>query len=80
MATTTHCKCDLCGQDGIIKGLDVDTRFVTEQTEGRFVKPYIQRVKLDFCQDCYDYYLASLPITGQGAQGYNSFKRTKEPT
>ena len=45
--------------------------FLTEQTEGRSVKPYISNQELDMCADCIR---INISISGTGAMGYNEYK------
>ena len=66
--------CDIkdCGAKDV-KQVLVDVCFVTEQSEGRGVKPYIERARLDLCSDCREKYLRLLPLVGAGGQGLNDY-------
>lgn len=44
--------------------------FLTEQTEGRTVNPYVQNNTLDVCKSCAE---TILRVKGIGAQGYNEY-------
>lgn len=68
--------CDIknCGNNAKHLSITIQVIFVTEQTEGRCVTPYLQYPKLDICEECY------LQITkerktleGEGAQGFNTY-------
>lgn len=76
MGTITKTYCDIkgCGEEAFHKQKTISIAFITEQTEGRLVDPYIEGVKLDFCKNHYQKYIECLPILGSGAQGYNEFE------
>lgn len=56
------------------KSLTLPVVFLTEQNEGRSSKPYFDNAKIDVCPECYKRLLEEYPITGYGAQGYNTYK------
>lgn len=67
----TIIECDLCGKENVLlQGISYPVYFLTEQTEGRPVKPYISQEKLDLCETCAN---KVLKIKGVGAQGYNEY-------
>ena len=68
-------KCDLCESSIKVISMNIIVRFETEQTEGRPVEPYLQRADIDLCNECLDYYIKKLPISGCGAQGHNKYRR-----
>lgn len=88
IVTKTECKCDLCKTTKSythieqfkddFKELSVPVVFLTEQDEGRPCKPYFSNETILFCNKCYDKFLKKYPITGIGAQGYNSYKFVEE--
>jgi hypothetical protein len=75
MATRTTVYCDIkdCGKDAVHKQKTVSVRFLTETTEGRSTTPYLSGEKLDMCEEHYQQYIDSLPLTGSGAQGHNTY-------
>ena len=69
--------CDTCGNE--IKyqkeRKEYDVIFTTEQTEGRGVKPYFTKEKLDLCDVCKKKLENwHTQIEGHGAMGYNKYK------
>lgn len=52
-------------------------KFLTEQNEGRGVKPYFEFALLDLCADCEENLLKVYPLTAVGAMGYNEYKIKK---
>ena len=79
MATKTIIECDICGKE-VQKTYNYKKKnygiiFTTEQTEGRGVKPYFTKEKLDLCVDCQEKLKEhSVQITGYGAMGNNTYK------
>jgi len=65
--------CDICKKECQVKTEEVQTIFLTEQTEGRGCKPYFSTFKLDICEDCENRRLKGNAVYGSGAQGYNAF-------
>lgn len=66
-------RCDTCGAEKAQK-IKTSVVFVTEQTEGRPIQPYIQIHELDICFNC----LAKIIRDGEqiyahGAQGHNTY-------
>ena len=75
MSTKTTIICDIqdCGKEASHKAKRVSVRFTTEQNEGRATPPYISGEELDFCKEHYQQYIDTLPLTGEGAMGYNKY-------
>lgn len=65
--------CDTCGAVIVppCTPIRYPVIFVTEQTEGRPVKPYISYQDLDLCNECRNIVLR---IEANGAQGMNQYK------
>lgn len=86
--TVVEYYCDLCESKIDLKKLEkrelsttkksleteVQVLFTTEQTEGQPTTPYIQSTGLHLCQECFNKYKASLPISASGAQGHNNYR------
>lgn len=66
--TTTYC--DICGIEGA-KSIKTTVRFLTEQTEGKYVTPYYELKTLDLCDECLDKVIL---IDAAGAQGNNKYR------
>jgi hypothetical protein len=71
MATKTITTCDICSGEGASPAA-VPVVFLTEQTEGTRVKPYLQNLKIDICSTCMDWItnIRQIPLAS-GAQGNN---------
>lgn len=63
--------CDCCKLEKPTQKVKYPVLFLTEQTEGRSVTPYISYQDLDMCQDCMR---VNITISGTGAMGYNEYK------
>ena len=63
--------CDCCKLEKPTQKVKYPVLFLTEQTEGRSVKPYISYQDLDMCKDCMK---VNITIAGTGAMGYNEYK------
>lgn len=63
--------CDCCKLEKPTQKVKYPVLFLTEQTEGRSVKPYISYQELDMCKDCMR---VNISISGTGAMGYNEYK------
>lgn len=63
--------CDCCKKEKPTQKVNYPVLFLTEQTEGRSVKPYISNQELDMCADCIR---INISISGTGAMGYNKYK------
>ena len=67
-------RCDLCDKevsgDVLTQKVTLPVKFLTEQTEGRAVTPYITHGTFDLCNDCLE---KAVTVVGQGAQGYNKY-------
>lgn len=65
--------CDVCGdefgEDGF--SLTIPIRWLTEQTEGKFCKPYYQSATIDICEKCAN---DALRIEAIGAQGCRKYR------
>lgn len=73
--TVVVCTCDICkkttNDEKRIRSVQIPVTFLTEQTEGRAVAPYISIQNLDLCATC----LKKVAIlTATGAQGYNTYR------
>jgi len=70
--TTETFICDLCSKEKATKMqlVNYPVWFTTEQTEGRYVKPYISQQKFDACEECM---AKIIKIQGSGAQGHNKY-------
>ena len=70
-------KCDIkacgkpCGVDD--HHSDLQVIFVTDQTEGRSIDPYLCPVNIDLCEDCVEHLLKGNYIFASGAQGANEY-------
>ena len=73
--TVTVCTCDLCKKTVVrkseIHSVRIPVKFLTEQTEGRSVEPYIVLENLDLCFKCLE---KATTLSAIGAQGYNTYK------
>jgi len=67
--------CDICKIESNtkFKSIDLQVIFLTEQTEGRSVNPYLSSQKIEMCKDCNDYVLKGNYLYGSGAMGYNEY-------
>lgn len=63
--------CDCCKLEKPTQKVKYPVLFLTEQTEGRSVTPYISYQDLDLCHDCIR---TNITISGTGAMGYNEYK------
>lgn len=73
--------CDLCKDSWTVDEAEFKrtaksypVKFLTEQNEGRGVKPYFEFALLDLCADCEENLLKVYPLTAVGAMGYNEYK------
>lgn len=73
--TIEICICDLCNKESEIKQFKLPVKWLTEQTEGRNVKPYFLEEQLDLCEECLDKVTS---LEAWGAQGFKNFKLRKE--
>ena len=76
MATITTHVCDLCRGKAVHKKCPVPVTFLTEQTEGRPVKPYLAIESLDLCEVCLELIVRRQPIQASGAMGHNTYEIT----
>lgn len=67
--------CDVCKSEEKVSHINkITVVFTTEQTEGRYVKPYLSEQNLDLCKDCIKMMTEKGRILfGSGAQGYNKY-------
>lgn len=67
--------CDVkgCENRAVYKGIQIQTIFHTDQTEGKTVVPYLSIEKIDLCIFCYDKILVGNYLHGNGAQGNNEY-------
>ena len=63
--------CDCCKKEKPTQKVKYPVLFLTEQTEGRSVDPYISYQELDLCKECIR---LTVCISGTGAMGYNEYK------
>lgn len=79
MATVKHpdtYTCDICGTEFDEKRrVNVPVLWVTEQNEGRSVKPYFGTKELDLCEACTDKVHV---VEAAGACGVNNYRFRKE--
>ena len=75
MASKTIRNCDICRNEIAAQGtpISLPVAFITEQTEGRPVEPYLSYEKLDVCSPCLKRFLKDLPLMGSGAMGANTY-------
>lgn len=65
------CTCDICRKETQnFKTINYPVLFLTDQTDGSGVKPYISQQKLDVCQDCL---YKIIMLKGRGAMGNNTY-------
>ena len=65
-------ECDICKKQEVkMNSINYPVLFLTEQTEGRSVDPYICQQKIDVCKDCET---KIIKLTGMGAMGHNEYK------
>ena len=69
--TIEICTCDICNKEAKTETLAIPIRWVTEQTEGRSIKPYITTETKDICEECLN---KITKIKGSGAQGFNTYR------
>lgn len=70
-------KCDICGEEVKSDGHQncrMPVVFLTEQTQGTPVQPYLDSVVVDICGNCFDKYMKNFPFTATGAMGNNTYK------
>lgn len=72
MSKTVTYHCDICSKKAILKK-DIQVIFLTEQNEGRSVKPYLDVVNIDLCNYCLDEILNGKPVFATGAMGHNTY-------
>ena len=78
MKTETF-SCDICkSTKAVIKEVQLQVIFLTEQTEGRGIEPYLSNETFDICKTCLQKRLEGKSIYGNGAQGYNNYYFKKE--
>lgn len=73
-------ECDICGKEvknGGRKNQSMSVVFLTEQTQGTPVQPYLSSVVMDICETCYDKFIKNFPLTATGAMGYNTYTMGK---
>lgn len=68
--TVEVCICDICEKEVAISTLTIPIRWLTEQTEGRSIKPYITTETKDLCDECLD---KITKVNASGAQGINIY-------
>ena len=66
--------CDICGSPEKVYQRTIAVRFLTEETEGRAVKPHLKNHKVEMCDACLERYVSALPLEGSGAQGCNRYR------
>lgn len=71
--TITKIYCDVCQQETNNKKIDIQVIFLTEQDEGRCVKPYLCNEKLNLCDNCMNTILDGQYIFAEGAMGCNRY-------
>jgi len=75
MTQVTYKVCDIKGcSNKTERTIQIHVKFLTEQTEGRNVKPYLSKEKLDICDTHLEEILDKEKlIKGSGAMGYNTY-------
>lgn len=75
MSTQTFHYCDICDSNGTVYlNKATPVVFVTEQTEGRMVDPYLTLQAMDICSECLKRMANNRELpTGSGAQGRNKY-------
>lgn len=66
--------CDMCGiemEQNVVHHRSLPVLFLTEQNEGRPVKPYITTQEIDLCPDCLD---RCTVIEADGAMWVNDYR------
>lgn len=75
MSKVTIVSCDVClAKDASSRTVPVV--FITEQTEGRHIKPSAVKgnEKIDICNACFEHMLTNREmLTAAGAQGFNRY-------
>lgn len=77
MATKIICTCDMCGGDAKNEKRRIPVTFLSEQTEGKYCKPYLTYADMELCDTCYEIVIDKQPVVGIGAQGYNRYSWKK---
>lgn len=62
--------CDICGKESDTQSISCPVLFLTDQTEGKPVRPYITYETLDLCDSCLRKVVS---VSAIGAQGYNTY-------
>lgn len=75
MAKITKYSCDIvgCSEEATRESISLPVTFLTEQTEGKAVMPYIDFKQIDLCEPHYLDFVFSNPLTANGAQGHNNY-------
>jgi hypothetical protein len=70
--------CDICEkkvENHVEK--DIQVIFLTEQNEGRTIKPYMDNVKIDICDACMEKRMGGGSIYATGTMGHNDYHFAK---
>ena len=62
--------CDICKIKKEVRTITIPVRWITEQNEGRDIRPYITTETKDICNECLD---KVTRINVRGAQGHNTY-------
>ena len=62
--------CDVCNKKAKHSGISIPVRFLTEQTEGKYVEPYLSRVTVDLCEECLNKIVV---VEARGCMGDNTY-------
>lgn len=75
MATITTIQCDVCkATDEVACRNNIPVVFITDQTDGCRISPYMLVMPVDLCPDCESHMVQNREIlTASGAQGHNKF-------
>ena len=65
--------CDVCESQKDVTSNTLQIIFITEQTEGRSVNPYLSNKTIDICRSCYEYVLEGNYLRGSGAMGHDAY-------
>lgn len=69
--TVEVCTCDICKKETEVKTFTIPVRWLTEQNEGRSIKPFITPETVDICIECLE---KITKVNATGAQGFNNYE------
>lgn len=72
--TVTSYYCDVCEKQTTKENeINIQCIFITEQTEGKPVNPYLSNQNIYLCFSCLNEVLKGNYIFARGAMGYNTY-------